>query len=99
MGTSAIKQEPLKGDGDWAQALKDAPKDTLPRLVVNSKTDAIPVTVVNFKDMETTAATTKGMQEKANKEAAQKTPKTTVDIVSKVEVDTSELKKGFDVVS
>jgi hypothetical protein len=51
-GFRDIKLKEPKGLGEWAQAMKDAPRDTLPRLVVNSKSNAVPVFVVNLKDMD-----------------------------------------------
>lgn len=51
-GFTSMYIGPPKDFGEWTKAMEDAPKGTLPRLVVNQKADAIPVFVVNLKDIQ-----------------------------------------------
>ncbi len=70
---------PPKDDGVWAKALEDAPKDTLPRLIINKEADAIPVFVVNLSEMKNFRGgaggpTTKDPVSKKDKDAVSKKP-------------------------
>ncbi len=51
-GMVAIPTEPAEEDKTWKKALEDAPRGTLPRLIVNERRQAIPVSVVNLAEME-----------------------------------------------
>jgi len=50
-GFQKIQLPPVKMDSKWLRALREAPKGTASRLIINEKRDAIPVYVVNISDL------------------------------------------------
>jgi len=66
-GFSSRKLQRPKIDEKWGKSLQEAPKDTLPRLIVNQKTDAIPVFVVNLKDVVGSKEKTSSIEEAAKR--------------------------------